>query len=94
MLFLPRPEVKDIGVSRIGDSHLPLVHYDKYDWQALEICVLSRSEVWIGIPPKIIKLSDDLNIIWFLLCTSAFSPEIVFQTLVRKNYFYQYPAKY
>ena len=32
MLFLPRPEVKDIGVSRISYSHLPLVHYDEYDW--------------------------------------------------------------
>ena len=53
MLFLPRPEVKDTGVSRISYSHLPLVHYDKYDWQALEIGVLSRSEVGIGIPPKL-----------------------------------------
>ena len=52
MLFLPRPEVKDIGVSRIGDSHLPLVHYDEYDWQALKIGVLAGYEVWIGIPPK------------------------------------------
>ena len=81
MLFLPRPEVKDIGVSRIGDSHLPLVHYDKYDWQALEICVLSRSEVWIGIPP-IIKLSDDLNIIWFL-----FVPSHSLQKLSFKHWF-------